>query len=80
MEIIDTSGAISAILYGKSQCIGTEVPTTGEEGINEPRETFDTNHLRSLSIWNIAFLKDTYSTRIFYWQELYGLHRLHSSF
>lgn len=80
MEIIDTSRAILAILYRKSQCIGTGMPTRGEEGINEPREIFDTNHLRSLSIWNITLLKDTYSTRIFYWQELYGLHRLHSSF
>jgi len=56
------------------------MPSTGEEGVNEPRGTFDTNHLKRLSIWDIALLKYTYCTHIFYQQELCGVHILHSSF
>lgn len=45
MESIGASRAILAIFYRRSLWWNRDV-TTGGRGVNEPRETFDTKHLR----------------------------------
>lgn len=54
MESIDASSAVLALRYCKNLCVGTGITATVKEGVNEPRETSDTNDFRRLSFWNIA--------------------------